>query len=1193
MNKDKPDTEKKIPPTGAESVPHPVADGGKKEKRHRPWWVKVLKALGWTVASLVLLLVIILCLVAWILTPERLTPLVEKYGSEYLNADVKAGRVELTVWKSFPEVRLDIDSLVLTSRTLKGQPDSVLNRLPADAAHLLGAAKISGSINPWKMLKGEIALGDISVSGADLNLVSYNASVNNYDIVPPSEEEKKEESEPWTIRFGTISLDAPGGIRYFDAASGVNAVLHSPSVTIKSNASDPDLLYTSINSPVSLTIDGEPLLTDLPVALRGDVRWTQSPMKFETTGYSLNIAGITASLNAGLDLDKTPLLTKCNMSVDPVKLMPLMSLLPQKTLDEMAILKQIDTDASVGLKIDVATPWSLASENSPSVHVDFDVPTCHFILKDEKKDVEILHLDEISMGGAFDYNGANPELSKLNVPLFDVKGKDVNLSLTAMAEELLSDDPRLTLTSRGEADLHGFASLIPIPGAILKGTVNADASVKCHLSDLTELRYENIDADGSVEIRGLLFSLPVLTTELYARAAKFSFGNNMTAHDSGRLITGLLRAEADIDTLYFGVPGISVGLRDANLKAGTTQAMLERKGNEVAPMGMSFTAGRVTANSSTDTMNVKATNLNLNGSITRYEGKKESPLLQASVKAEKLRYTDPDMRLRTRNVDAAINAHLRERDKSKKSLYQLRYDAIAKRNPGLSADSIAKLASNPQVAASTQDVIRLDLDNGIKALFRQWGISGHVNADRMTLTHIAYPVKTTITNLGFDFSLDSLRLHRAHVQSQDNELSISGNVSNLRQMMLGSVRTPLKIRFTADVDNLDLNQIAYNFRLGQALEAKKGYLSRISPEEEDALVEAASAVPVEGESTDTVPLLVPRNIDALVKLRSKSILYDNIHLYDASTSVAMNDGAFSVDSLVASTDFGDAYMNLLYSSRDVEKMNIALDLGFSKVDIGSFMESFPQVPEMMPVITNLDGMVGARLTGSVEMFPNMDLDIASLNAVLNISGKDLTLNQDDMIRKVARMMFIRKNGPLNISDMDIQVAVHDNVLRLYPFTFGLEKYKFALLGENDLANNMYYHLSVLKSPIPFKFGINIKGTFDNPKFRFGGAKYKENEAREMVNLVEVQRVNFVKAMRLELHKLINKAALTYTDRPEYHSYNQDKEKENQSDDGQGQEFSNPVEMLSSKLKTPIINALGNNKELIEKAAAQKQAKKKK
>ncbi len=124
--------------------------------------------------------------------------------------------------------------------------------------------------------------------------------------------------------------------------------------------------------------------------------------------------------------------------------------------------------------------------------------------------------------------------------------------------------------------------------------------------------------------------------------------------------------------------------------------------------------------------------------------------------------------------------------------------------------------------------------------------------------------------------------------------------------------------------------------------------------------------------------------------------------------------------------------------------------------------------------------------------------------------------------------------------------------------------------------NMYYHLSVLKSTIPFKFGINIKGTFDNPKFRFGGAKYKENEAREMVNLVEDQRINFVKAMRLELHKLIDKAALSYTDRKEYHNYNQESERKTLVNDTETQELDNPVDLISNSLKAPVIKALNSD-----------------
>ena len=193
----------------------PATDADRQPGKHaakprKPLWLRLLKILGWTAGCVVGLVVLALCLAAWILTPERLTPLVEKYGSEYLKADVKAKRVELTVWSSFPDVRLDITDLRLTSRTLQGQPDSVTRKLGPDAAKLLSLGSFSGSINPWYLLKGTIKIGDIKADGLGLNLVSGGDGINNYDIIPPSEEKEQEESSPWEVRFGKISVRAEG-----------------------------------------------------------------------------------------------------------------------------------------------------------------------------------------------------------------------------------------------------------------------------------------------------------------------------------------------------------------------------------------------------------------------------------------------------------------------------------------------------------------------------------------------------------------------------------------------------------------------------------------------------------------------------------------------------------------------------------------------------------------------------------------------------------------------------------------------------------------------------------------------------------------------------------------------------------------------------------------------------------------------
>ena len=64
------------------------------------------------------LLVMALCLTVWILTPDRLTPIAERLANENLNADVKIKRMELTVWKTFPYMTIDVDGLNVRSRTL-------------------------------------------------------------------------------------------------------------------------------------------------------------------------------------------------------------------------------------------------------------------------------------------------------------------------------------------------------------------------------------------------------------------------------------------------------------------------------------------------------------------------------------------------------------------------------------------------------------------------------------------------------------------------------------------------------------------------------------------------------------------------------------------------------------------------------------------------------------------------------------------------------------------------------------------------------------------------------------------------------------------------------------------------------------------------------------------------------------------
>lgn len=119
----------------------------------RPWWVKLIVWIVALCGAAAILLVGIATLAVWILTPPRLTPLVEQTASSYLNADVHAKRVELTYWSTWPRLSLKVDSLTIVSKSLHGITAAERSRLPENADTLLTMEHFEGGIHMLNLLK--------------------------------------------------------------------------------------------------------------------------------------------------------------------------------------------------------------------------------------------------------------------------------------------------------------------------------------------------------------------------------------------------------------------------------------------------------------------------------------------------------------------------------------------------------------------------------------------------------------------------------------------------------------------------------------------------------------------------------------------------------------------------------------------------------------------------------------------------------------------------------------------------------------------------------------------------------------------------------------------------------------------------------------------------------------------------------
>lgn len=82
-----------------------------------------------------------------------------------------------------------------------------------------------------------------------------------------------------------------------------------------------------------------------------------------------------------------------------------------------------------------------------------------------------------------------------------------------------------------------------------------------------------------------------------------------------------------------------------------------------------------------------------------------------------------------------------------------------------------------------------------------------------------------------------------------------------------------------------------------------------------------------------------------------------------------------------------------------------------------------------------------------------------------------------------------KNKKENMFDsISVNITVDNGAVKVYPFVVEIDRYRAAVGGTQNLDMSFNYHVSILKSPLPFKAGVDLYGNLDKVKFRDNACK---------------------------------------------------------------------------------------------------------
>ncbi|MDE6353343.1 MAG: hypothetical protein K2K88_09475, partial [Muribaculaceae bacterium] len=565
------------------------------------------------------------------------------------------------------------------------------------------------------------------------------------------------------------------------------------------------------------------------------------------------------------------------------------------------------------------------------------------------------------------------------------------------------------------------------------------------------------------------------------------FGTNKKfVTDSRPMVDSLLTISLTADSLLFNSGPITAVVQGFKGGVGTRITPGRKDPKTVMPFGGVLSFKSIKLEDRTDSLKLRLTNIDCRASLTRYNNDAKSPLLSLVFDAKRI--------IAAQNHDMGgfsgnhfdVTMHLRDQ---------------APRRQRTSNDSTRRNRQRLEHNKPSEDDLDLEVDSGLKVMLNRWDIRGSVTSKNGRFRMAAIPVSNRVKNIDFRFNTDSLILKNLYYKMANSDFTISGTVSNLRRALTRKRNNTLKINFNVNSDTIDVNKIS-RLLITDAVVLPHDTTTSLSDFDNTPDYSLS-------DSTETHAFVVPSNIDATLRVRAKNVIYTDLLLHKFRGTVLIAENAVNLHRLSATTDIGAVDISALYSAPNKKNIDFGLGMKIENFHIAKFLDMMPAIDSLMPLLKDFSGIINADIAATSKIDSLMNIDIPSLQAAIKLSGDSLVLLDADTFKSLSKWLMFKDKKRNMIDSMNVEIMVQDSHIEIFPFLFNIDRYRLGVMGTNDLNMNLDYHISVLKSPLPFKFGINIKGPVEDFKIRLGGAKFKNETATRMVAIADTTRINLV------------------------------------------------------------------------------------
>jgi hypothetical protein len=417
-----------------------------------------------------------------VLFKDKLTSMAKEIINDNMNAVVDFKSVDISVFKHFPKITVSLKDLSVISKD----------------EELASVASFDAGINVMSYIKnGLIDLNLITLQSPKLQAKVFQDGTVNWDIMKPSEEAEKPETEDagdsgFKVAIENFSI-ADGSFMYEDLTGKTLAAVDNLNFSLKGNLSN-TLTSLDINADVekiSLMYNGLMLISDFKLSIAGKLGADLEKMLFTLNGTEINLNRIALLADGTVKMeDNDDIVIDVTYGAKVASLKTLLDIIPP---DILADAKNISTKGNLNLKGWVKGVYS--DKSMPQIWGELKVEDGYLKYAQLPKSIENINIDTKLL-----FDGNNDANTNIDVNRFhlEIGGNPFDISTNVRTP---MTDASIKALIKGKLDFESIKDALPLEGIDLKGILTANIDFAGRMSHIEKEEYDRLNLAGNLSLQ--------------------------------------------------------------------------------------------------------------------------------------------------------------------------------------------------------------------------------------------------------------------------------------------------------------------------------------------------------------------------------------------------------------------------------------------------------------------------------------------------------------------------------------------------------------------------------------------------------------------------------------------------------------------------------------------------------------------